>query len=41
MENGDVGVIGANALQNMLGGFEVVTGFVIVQRQNTMENIAR
>lgn len=41
MENGDAGVIGANAQQNMLGVFEVVTGSAIVQRQNTMENIAR
>lgn len=41
MGNGDAGVIGANALLNTRGVFEVVIGFVIVQRQNTMENIAR
>lgn len=41
MGNGDAGVIGANALLNMLGVSEVVTGFVIVQRQNTTENTAR
>jgi hypothetical protein len=41
MENGDDGAIGVNVQQNMLGAFRAVTEFVTVQRQNTMENIAR
>jgi hypothetical protein len=39
--NGDDGVIGVNAQQNMLEAFKAVTEFATVQHQSTMGNIAR